>query len=450
MKTFLRALCAAGLLSWPALAAPPLTTIEDTLYKADGTRFNGIVTISWSSFIASDQSSIAAQTITVMVVNGLLYVRLVPTTTTNPEIFYNVIYNSEGMVQFSETWSVPPSTRPLRLVDVRVPGTTVTGTGTTTTGNGTGNDTNAQGPVPESDVTGLVADLAARPIEGPAYAPGAVAMVDSQGLIDSVVGNPGDCVFVNGSSGPCGGTVPAFMDGDLPSGIVDGSNNSFTLSAVPSPSTSLAMYRNGLLQNQGVDYTLVNSNVVQFATGNVPQPGDTLLANYRTTPNTSNALPANFRLTNRGAAVPPVYPTAQVLCHGSGTAVSASRFANLATCTIPQGSLSAGDRVEIRFDLAHRGKAGGFTFRLQWGATTVLERTAAPGDAQVSGRADGGLDQSGAQVSTESWGTALPLKATVGNAAGTWSRGLVLNFQGSVGAAGDSLMMRNYVVVRLP
>jgi hypothetical protein len=48
----LRALLAGGLLATSAVAVPPLTTIQDVLYKADGTRFNGTLTISWSSFDA--------------------------------------------------------------------------------------------------------------------------------------------------------------------------------------------------------------------------------------------------------------------------------------------------------------------------------------------------------------------------------------------------------------
>ena len=42
------------------------------LYKADGTRFNGNLTISWTSFEAIDRSAIAQQTMTVTVVNGNL------------------------------------------------------------------------------------------------------------------------------------------------------------------------------------------------------------------------------------------------------------------------------------------------------------------------------------------------------------------------------------------
>lgn len=424
MKTFSRVFSAAVLLAWAALAGPPLTTIQDTLYKADGTRFNGLVNIAWGSFEASDQSAIANQLITVKVVNGHLNVQLVPNTNSNPVVFYSVTYNSDGRVQFSETWAVPPSSAPLRLRDVRVPMPTVSG-----------NDTGS-GPVPESEVTGLVADLSARPVKGPAFAPGAVATVNSLGTIDSVAGNPADCVHVDGSSGPCGTAQPAFMDGDLPAGVVDGSNNSFTLSAVPNPVGSLSLYRNGLLQEPGTDYSVMNSNVVQFTAGNIPQPGDTLLANYR--------------LSNPGTGTPQLFPSPQILCGGVGATVNTTSLSSLGSCTIPSGLLTKGDHVEIKFDLAHQGSSGGFTFQVQWGGTTALQRSAAAGDAQVSGHVDTGLDSAGAQVSTQSWGTLLPLSATVGNATDAYANGLVIQFQGAMGASGDTLTLRNYAVVRLP
>jgi hypothetical protein len=426
---------AALLLACSALAGPPLTTIDDVLYKADGTRFNGLVTIAWSSFQASDLSEIQTQMITLKVVNGHLHVRLVPTTTANPEIYYTVTYNSDGLVQFTELWSVPPSSTPLNLNDVRVSGVTISGTGTTGTTGTTGDDTNAQAPIPESDVTGLVADLNARPVEGPAFAPGSVAFIDAQGLIDAVAGSPNDCVYVDGSSGPCGSSQPGFMDGDLPSGAINGTNTSFTLSAVPNPSTSLALYRNGVLQQLGTDYTLTNNNVVQFAAISTPQPGDTLLANYRL----SN--------TNTTAQL---YPSPQVLCSGTGATINGASFSSLGTCSIPAGTLAAGNHIEIRFDLAHQGSAGGFTFLVQWGSTTVVERTASISDAAVSGHADAGLDQSGAQVSSQSWGTVLPFSANVGSATDAYASGLVISFQGAMGASGDTLTLRNYAVVQLP
>ena len=55
-----------------ALAAPALTTIQDVLYKADGTPFIGTLSISWTSFQAADNSAIATQNTMVTVVNGNL------------------------------------------------------------------------------------------------------------------------------------------------------------------------------------------------------------------------------------------------------------------------------------------------------------------------------------------------------------------------------------------
>src|SRR5450432_1843419 len=102
-----RSLFAAVWLASSALAAPPLTTIQDVLYKADGTRFNGTLTISWTSFEAIDSSAITTQTTTVTVVAGNLRVQLVPTTTAVPPANYSVKYNSDGRTSFGETWAVP-------------------------------------------------------------------------------------------------------------------------------------------------------------------------------------------------------------------------------------------------------------------------------------------------------------------------------------------------------
>ncbi len=67
-----RLLFAAALSITTALAVPPLTTIQDTLYKADGTPFNGTLSISWTNFEAIDKSAITMQAITTTVVNGIL------------------------------------------------------------------------------------------------------------------------------------------------------------------------------------------------------------------------------------------------------------------------------------------------------------------------------------------------------------------------------------------
>src|SRR6476469_4023611 len=114
-----RSIFAAVLLASALYAGPPLTTIQDTLYKADGTRFNGALTISWKSFDAIDNSAIVTQSVTTKVVDGNLRVQLVPSTTAVPAGAYSVTYNSDGRIQFQERWAVPSSSQPLRVRDVR-------------------------------------------------------------------------------------------------------------------------------------------------------------------------------------------------------------------------------------------------------------------------------------------------------------------------------------------
>src|SRR4051794_31602256 len=176
-----RSIIAAFFLASAIYAGPPLTTIQDVLFKADGTRFNGSLTISWSSFQAVDNSSIVMQSTTVKVVDGNLRVQLVPSTTAIPAGAYSVTYNSDGRVQFQERWAVPSSGRPIRVRDVRVAGAA----------GGSAQDS-ATSPIYESDVVGLIADLGARPVKAASFAAGRIAMVNSAGLLESVAGSPGD------------------------------------------------------------------------------------------------------------------------------------------------------------------------------------------------------------------------------------------------------------------
>jgi len=269
-----RLLCAALTLGAPLQATPTLTTIEDTLFTADGNRFNGVVTISWQSFEAADTSNVAGETLRLRITNGILYVQLVPTTNANSPAIYNVLYNSQDGSQFSEVWAVPPGILPVRVRDVRVtPGTV--------TGSAPGLATALQ----ISDVTGLQNALNIRLTSGTGFSVSRAAVINSTGSIDGAVGNLTDCIHVDGTSGSCGGGGSsggsgAFVDGEAPSGTLDGTNTTFTLANNPIPASSLALYRNGLLLQQGIDYT-VSARSVSFLSSTVPQPGDLLRASYR-------------------------------------------------------------------------------------------------------------------------------------------------------------------------
>ena len=273
-------------------AVPALTTIQDTLFNSDGTRFNGVITISWQSFEASDASDIAGSNIRLQIINGLLYVQLVPSTTAITPVIYTVQYSNGGASVYTEAWAVPASSTPLTVASVRLAPGTVTGAGSPPVTPPTSGASNSGGSTPAgqsnlgiANITGLQAALNVRPVEGSSFAVARAAVIDSTGAIDGATGNLGDCLHVDGTSGPCGsggGTSGSgtFVDAEVPSGAINGSNLSFTLANIPLPATSLEVFRNGLLLQQGNDYT-ISTNTITFLSNTAPQTSDILLASYR-------------------------------------------------------------------------------------------------------------------------------------------------------------------------
>lgn len=415
-------IAAAVLASSALVAAPVLTTIQDVLYKADGTRFNGSVTISWNSFQAADNSTIVTQSTTVKVVDGVLRVQLAPTTAVDPPVTYTVTYTSDGRLQSQETWSVPASSTPVRVRDVRVATAPQPPAGET-----------GSNPIPETLVTGLIADLGARPVKGPGYSAAAAAVIDATGMLAAATGTPSDCVRVDGSSGPCGGPTPSFVDSEALSGIVDGANTTFALSSAPQPASSLFVFRNGILQKAGLDFTQSGTGV-QFVAGATPQPGDTLIASFRTSAADSTGRP---------------FSSPEVLCSGTGGSTANLALTNIGNCAIPAGVLLPGDRIEIRFDLAHTGTAA-FSFEVGWGATTLVHRDAAGTDALATGRIDGSILPTSAHFSIQTWGTVLPLSAAVAAASDSYASGLTIPFLAKVTVANDSIQLATFSVVRIP
>lgn len=265
-----------ALCSLRLLALPALTTIQDTLYTADGSPMNGTVIITWPSFVASDGTKIAAQTLTVPVTSGYFQVALVPTVGASKAVSYSVRVNSAGKNQSSELWSVPPSATPLTIASVMVgqTGGIIIGSNPVVT-------------VPQSstiqitDVTGLSNELAIRPMIGPAFANSRAAVIDATGAIDGAAGNASDCLHVDGTSASCGGgSSNIFVDSEVPSGAMNGANPSFTLANTPVPPTSVSIWRNGLFEHYGVDYSVAGSAITFL--GTPPQYGDVLVASYRT------------------------------------------------------------------------------------------------------------------------------------------------------------------------
>ncbi len=416
----------AAAAGWAA-AQPALTTIQDILYRADGTRFSGTVNIRWNSFLSGGGSSIATSNVTLQIVNGVLRVRLVPTTTASPGAQYGVTYNSQGQAQFTESWAVPPNTLSMRVRDVRLTLGSVVGPAAVVS------------PIQIGDVVGLTNALNVRPTVGVGFAIGRTALINTAGQLDGAAGNLGDCVRVDGSSGACGGgaggVVPSFVDGEIPGGAVNGANTSFTLINPPSPVSSLILYRNGLYQRQGVDY-LATGSAITFFTASLPQIGDLLTASYRYA-NPNNPL---------GSLTTP-----QVICSNTGTSTGALSSTQLGSCTIPAGLLGAGDRLEVQFQLAHTGSATSFAGEIRMGATPILTRTATSADTTLAGRLGIGVYAGGQMWDAHSWGNALAHSTAAGSAGENTSASLTFSFRGQIGASGaDTVALRNFTVVRYP
>ncbi len=263
-----------------AAAAPPVTTIDDQLYKADGTPFDGVLMINWKSFEGPGAANVPTNGMTIQVVDGRLFVKLIPTTTSPTAAYYSVRYVADGAVQSTEIWSIPSSETSLLVRDVRVAWPPVTDA--------------IVAPLTEitiADVEGLTNELSARPVKGLTYVPLRTAVIGPTGALEAVAGDPEECVRVDGTTGPCGAENlggAGFVDTEIPAGLMDGVNRTFTLAGTPDPASSLRLYRNGLLLRSGIDYA-ASGNAVTFEVGEQPDQGEILQASYRIDPALTNA-----------------------------------------------------------------------------------------------------------------------------------------------------------------
>lgn len=126
----------------------------------------------------------------------------------------------------------------------------------------------------ESDVTGLVSDLAARPLKGLGFAPSRAAVINSSGAIDGALGNAGDCVLVDGTSAAKADASHTHPATDIVSGALalasggtgadlsasgpgflrqDGSGNAFTVGAIDLADLPTQLQQFGPFQTVGGD-----------------------------------------------------------------------------------------------------------------------------------------------------------------------------------------------------
>ena len=72
----------------------------------------------------------------------------------------------------------------------------------------------------------------------------------------------------------------SFADVEVPAGTINGVNAAFTLTYSPNPAASLLLFKNGVFQTAGIDYTL-STNTITYVAGAIPQTGDAHVCSYR-------------------------------------------------------------------------------------------------------------------------------------------------------------------------
>jgi hypothetical protein len=224
-----------------ALAQPAYTTVSDTFQPAaGGAPINGTVTISWTEFTYGaytiPQSPAAGQVY--QIVNNSVNIPLVPTDMSAATVTYKAVI-AVGGNSVTTYWSVPtlPS-------DTCVSGTSCT--------------------VQEVTV---------------AFPPGAPFVINPSQI--SAGSSTAGQVLCNvaGIIGFCNASSSSFTGVEVPAGIINGSNTTFSLSAAPNPSVSLLLAKNGVVLEPGVNFTL-SGTTITFLMGSIPQTNDTLIAWY--------------------------------------------------------------------------------------------------------------------------------------------------------------------------
>jgi hypothetical protein len=409
-------LCALALL--PSAKA---TQITDRVLGLDNQPFNGIVSIVLQTAPGATPPKPLVRT----VINGHLDIDLIP----NPSpLLYEVDYKNSDGSGLLETWSVPYSKSPLRIANIRQSSSPLSAS----------RAVDLSQTVQMSSVTGLNAALAMKPQRGVGYGVNKVVFSNDEGNLETVVGDPGDCVFTDGTAGPCGAS-PNFADAETPAGILDGTNRTFSLANLPSGS-SLLLFRNGLFMTPGMDYTL-NGSTIQFVLGASPQSGDILTASYRTDPTTDSSRRVRaVRSLPRGSG-------ADVLCSAPGSPVEATSWASLGACRVPLIDLQPGDRIIVTFNLSHASRGGDFDLRLMWNDTLALNAHGTVSETSIAGRLEAVVGQQSTSLSAECWGHLFTSSSTV--AGGASQEGVKVELLGQTSAStSDSIQLVDYLVLR--
>ncbi len=144
-------------------------------------------------------------------------------------------------------------------------------------------------------------------VPGPAGAPGTAGAAGQAGA--QGIPGPAGIQGPPGPPGPLGngGTIGVAVTGETLAGTLDGTNAGFTI--VNSPVGGVAIYRNGIrLSTAAGDFTIA-ANAITFRPGQIPTPGDILLADYTWAGPPAVALLNWETCSGAIAATPPAIPS---------------------------------------------------------------------------------------------------------------------------------------------
>jgi hypothetical protein len=489
--------------------APALTTIEDTIWLADGKRFNGLLLIEWKSFQTQGGRLVTRATRSIRVVNGNLKVQLAPTTAQTPAAWYSVRYHANDRVMFTEVWSVAPSSRPLRLNQVKAQ---LSAGGVIT-----------QNPLPPPELLSGVFqdnDIPAGTIDG---VNAAFLLTDTPNPVESLglyrngvllsatvdyTLNGRNITFLNGAIPQAGDllrasyrTGPIEAGTSLPPGFVSGS----LLFAGPTgdfAQNNSALYWNNTAFQLGVGTSQVAAtlHVADTNTGGATQVRVQAGPSQASTPlqrwtdagsndvarldadgvffsqrlrSASNATNAAYR--DSGSSSDPtarangdawlnttvqsrktieagqVHTTPQVLCSASGSIAISMAWVKMGSCAIPANFLQPGDRLEVRFTNSRVGDAVAGEMELRLDTNVVLNRTIPANAPLFVGTFSAAVSDSSFLWGGQSWGAPMANESVVLEQNATISAATEIAIYGRMTAAtADFIRLRNITIVRFP
>ena len=263
MRTAILFLCAC------AVAAAPTTSVTGTMTDAAGDPLSGFCSIqAVGPFSTATGWRVIGAPMQVKFTGGAFTAVLVPTDSATPSgQYYKVAcsvpdqtVNGRAIAKFSwgpRYWLVPTNLNALDIGAVEL---------------------SAAPPDPSWQILWQQmarngAALGQVPIwTGTSWQPGAVNL--------PLTALPQDGQYMRWNAAQSAWQPVTFVDQEILTGVIDGTNATFTLANAPSPPAGLVLFRNGLAQMAGQDYTLTG-HTITFVPAATPQQYDTLLAWYR-------------------------------------------------------------------------------------------------------------------------------------------------------------------------